>query len=111
MTAEPLDELRRSLHATQRAAERLAAEVPPQGWASDTGRNLAVAEIEALLSVLATLCGLIPDDLWDQVREVARRLVALLATILEVVVQRLSAPRPRPAAGGDDAAVQDIPIF
>jgi hypothetical protein len=121
MPPEPDDnlrELRDRLRATQEAAEKIAGAIPPQGWAStstEQERSETAAEIQALVSVLHALRDAVPDDLWEQVREIARQLLLLLRALLDVVVERLGA--------GDDAAaardrrdrfagpgLQDIPI-
>src|SRR6478672_3201467 len=99
MAAEPFDELRRSLRATQEAAERIAGRVPAQGWASETERNVAAAEIEALVTVLRSLRGVVPEEVWDEVRELARLLVLLLRAILDAIVQRLTTDAPAPSDG------------
>jgi hypothetical protein len=114
MSDEPadLDELRERLRATQEAAEKLAGRVPPQGWAaaSDEQRAETAAEVEALVGVLHALRDLVPEDLWDQIREIVRQLLLLLRALLDLVVERLGgddAPGRRRASGPD---VQDIPI-
>jgi hypothetical protein len=112
MAPEPdrLDELRERLRATQEAAERIAGEVPPQGWASADQASDTAAEIQALIAVLRTLRDLVPDDLWEQVREIVRRLLLLLRAILDLVVDRLAADRPAAGARGAGPDLQDIPI-
>jgi hypothetical protein len=110
--SDDFDELRDRLRATQEAAERLAGRVPPQGWAaaSEHARSETAAEIQALVAVLHALRDLVPDDLWDQVREIARRLLLLLRALLDLVVERLGAhgAGARPRGAGPD--LQDIPI-
>ena len=107
--AEPepirLDELRARLRETQAAAERLAGQIPPQGWASGRERSETAEEIQALVSILSALRAVVPDDLWEQVREIVRQLLLLLRALLDLVVERLgaepapgSAPAPRVAA-------------
>jgi hypothetical protein len=104
------DELRERLRATQQAAERIAGRVPPQGWAaaSDDARSDAAAEIQALVSLLHTLRGLVPEDLWEQVREIVRQLLLLVRALLDVVVDRLGHGGGPPRPAGPD--LQDIPI-
>src|SRR5215213_4941188 len=111
-----LDELRARLRATQEAAEKIAGRIPPQGWASDAERerSATAAEIQALVSVLHALRDVVPDDLWDHVREIVRQLLLLLRALLDVVVDRLGAEG---AGGGATRAgrgagpdLQDIPI-
>jgi hypothetical protein len=110
MTPDPVDDLRERLRATQEAAERIAGRVPPQGWATAQERDATAGEVQALVAVLRALRDVVPDDLWEQVREVIRQLLLLLRAILDLVVERLSG-EPGAAAGGVGAAeVQDIPI-
>jgi hypothetical protein len=119
MAPEPehLDELRERLRATQEAAEKIAGRIPPQGWAApsyDRERAETAAEIQALVGVLHALRDTVPEDLWVQIREIARQLLLLLRALLDLVVDRLGAADGRPAAGGRGAAggpdLQDIPI-
>ena len=111
---DPLDDLREHLRATQEAAARIAAEVPAQGWASAEQRDAAAADVQALIAVLHTLRDVVPEDLWEQIREVLRRLLLLLRAILDLVIDRLAAPAGDAGADapGRDAGpqVQDIPI-
>jgi hypothetical protein len=110
---DPIDDLRERLRATQEAAAKIAGQVPPQGWASEAERDATASEVQALVSVLHALRDLVPEELWDQVREVLRQLLLLLRAILDLVVDRLSAPGGAGrAAGGRPAGpqVQDIPI-
>jgi len=113
MGPEPddLSELRARLRETAEAAERVAGRVPPQGWASARQRDETAGEVHALISVLQALRDLVPEELWDQVRELLRQLLLLLRAILDLVVERLGAEDGDGAArrrGGPD--VQDIPI-
>jgi hypothetical protein len=105
-----LDELRARLRETQAAAERLAGQIPPQGWASAQARSETAEEIHALVSILSALRAVVPDDLWAQVREIVRQLLLLLRALLDVVVDRLAGDgrgaAPREAGSGP----QDIPI-
>ena len=116
--AEPepirLDDLRARLRETQAAAERLAGQIPPQGWASGQERSETAEEIHALVSILSALRAVVPDDLWEQVREIVRQLLLVLRALLDLVVERLGAEErgagragaTRPGASG----LQDIPI-
>jgi hypothetical protein len=110
--SDDLDELRERLRATREAAERIAGRVPPQGWAavSEEARSETAAELQALVAVLHALRDVVPDELWDHVRELARQLLVFLRALLDLVVERLSADRAgkRPRAAGPD--LQDIPI-
>jgi hypothetical protein len=119
MAPEPehLDELRDRLRATQEAAEKIAGRIPPQGWATpseDRERAETAAEIQALVGVLHALRDVVPDDLWDQIREIARQLLLLLRALLDLVVERLGGPEGGPGADGrgraDGPDLPDIPI-
>jgi hypothetical protein len=119
MAPEPeptrLDDLRARLRETEAAARRLADEIPAQGWAASTSarqRSETAEEIQALVGVLHALRAAVPDDLWEQIREIVRQLLLLLRALLDLVVERLGA---EPAAGTGAAArrgpeLQDIPI-
>jgi hypothetical protein len=116
--AEPepirLDDLRARLRETQEAAERLAGQIPPQGWASGRERTETAEEIQALVAILDALRAVVPDDLWDEVRELVRRLLLILRALLDVVVERLGADEAgtgsRGRTGGSGSGLQDIPI-
>jgi hypothetical protein len=112
--AEPepirLDELRARLRETQAAAERLAGQIPPQGWASGRERSETADEIQALVSILTALRSVVPEDLWEQVREIVRRLLLVLRALLDLVVDRLGAERGSAPRGGSGSGLQDIPI-
>jgi fermentation-respiration switch protein FrsA (DUF1100 family) len=113
MAPEPddhLDELRARLRETQEAAERIAGRVPPQGWATAAERDATAGEVQALVSVLHALRDLVPEDLWEQVRELLRRLLLLLRAILDLVVDRLAADRAARAPRAPGPDLQDIPI-
>jgi hypothetical protein len=111
---ERLDDLRARLRETQAAAQRLADEIPPQGWATAHARSETAEEIQALVAVLRTLREVVPDDLWEQVREIVRQLLLLLRALLDLVVERLGADgRSAGAAGRGSRSgpdLQDIPI-
>jgi hypothetical protein len=111
---EPLDELRERLRQTQEAAERIAGDIPAQGWATPREHRELADEIQALVSVLAALRDVLPGDVWEQVRDIVRRLLLLLRALVDVVVERLGGERASDARGsgarpgGPD--LQDIPI-
>jgi hypothetical protein len=117
MAPEPeptrLDDLRARLRETEAAARRLADEIPAQGWAASTSaqqRSETAEEIQALVNVLHALRAAVPDDLWEQIRDIARQLLLLLRALLDLVVERLGA---EPGAGGAARRgphLQDIPI-
>ena len=109
MAPEPtrLDDLRERLRETQAAAQRLADEipaVPPRAQAE------AADEIQALVSVLRTLRDAVPDDLWEQIREIVRQLLLLLRALLDLIVERLGADGGAAAPRRPGPGLQDIPI-
>jgi hypothetical protein len=110
MPPEPtrLDELRARLRETRETAERLAEEIP---GAPPHAQAEAADELHALVNVLRALRDVVPDDLWEQVREIVRQLLLLLRALLDLVVERLGAAEPgRGGAGGRGPTLQDIPI-
>jgi hypothetical protein len=110
MEPDPLDDLRARLRETQAAAERIAGRVPPQGWATPNEASATADEIQALVAVLKGLREVVPEELWEQVREVVRQLLLLLRAILDLIVERLDAERPPAGSGGGASKLQDIPI-
>lgn len=109
MPPEPtrIDELRARLRETEQAARRLADDIPS---ASTHEQAAAADEISALVGVLRALRDAVPDDLWEQIREIVRQLLLLLRALLDLIVERLGGAddAPRRRSGGPD--LQDIPI-
>lgn len=104
-----LDELREPLRATRVTAERVAGAIPPQGWAVPEAAE-AADEVRALLSVLQALRDLVPPELREQIREVARGLLVLLRAILDLLAERLERPAEPGGRPSSAPRVQDIPI-
>ena len=109
-STEPIEELRARLRETQAAAERLADRIPPQGWASAQARSETAEEIQALVALLRALRDVLPEDPWEQVREVVRQLLLLLRALLDLAVERLGAEGRSAAAPARGPSLQDIPI-
>jgi hypothetical protein len=112
MPPEPtrIDELRARLRETQEAAQRLAEEIPD---VPPHARAEAADEIQALVAVLRTLRDAVPDDLWEQVRDIVRQLLVLLRALLDLIVERLGTEpggEGRTGGGGRGPVPQDIPI-
>jgi hypothetical protein len=105
---DPLEDLRERLHATREAAERLAGDIPRQGWATPDDGRATAQELQALVAVVASLRELVPPELWEQVRELVRQVLLVLRALLDHLVDRLG--RDRQAAAAGQAAVEDIPI-
>lgn len=109
MPPEPtrIDELRARLRDTREAAERLAEEIP---GAPREAQAEAADEINALVNVLRALRDAVPDDLWEQVREIVRQLLLLLRALLDLVVERLGAGEASARRGDGGPTLQNIPI-
>jgi hypothetical protein len=108
-----IDDLRKRLRATAEAAERIAGKVPPQGWATPREREETAGEIHALVALLHALRDVVPEELWDQVREITRQLLLLLRAVLDLMLERLGpdgAGGRRAAGPAGEAEIQDIPI-
>ena len=115
-TSDPLEELRDRIHATREAAERLAAEAadaasaeragrpPPAGWATPGERQATREELHALVALVDALRALVPEELRQQLAEVARQILLLLRAIIDFWVERLENER------GAEPDVEDIPI-
>ena len=99
-TEDPLDALRERIRATQEAAEKLADE--QRGPASEE----TAREAQALVALLQTLRGMVPPELWQQVRDLIRQLLLLVRAIIDWWVDRIEDPAPRGAA----PPVEDIEI-
>jgi hypothetical protein len=112
---EALEALRARLQATQEAAQRLAEEAasdrpPPMGW--DVPRRAADAgdELDALISLLATLRDVLPPELRAQLADLVRALLVFVRAVLDWWIGRLeTGAAPAPEGPGDDG-IQDIPI-
>ncbi len=116
-TDDPLDELRSRIRDTQDAAQRLAGEhasarsqeIPPAGWASPEDHAQRATEVQALVALIESLRELIPEDLREQFRELARQVLLLARAIIDWWVERMEAQPATPSAPGAPV-VEDIPI-
>jgi hypothetical protein len=110
---EPADdamhELRERLAETRRAAERLAGDVPPQGWATPEVARQTHDDVAALAALVTALRELVPPELCGQVNEVLRQVLLLLRAIVDHLVERLEAP-DAVADRTPQRDVQDIPL-
>jgi hypothetical protein len=109
MAPEPtrLDDLRARLRETQAAAQRLADEIPtspPRAHAETAD------EIQALVGILRALRDAVPEDLWEQIREIVRQLLLLLRALLDLIVERLGADGGGAAPRRQGPHLQDIQI-
>lgn len=102
----PADELRERIAETRRAAERLAGEVPRNGWATPKVAGEHQDELQALASLVAALRDLVPPELCEQVNDVLRAVLLLLRAVIDWLTDQLA--REPPSA--PQRAVQDIPI-
>jgi hypothetical protein len=103
--ADPLAELRERLESTRAAAQRVAGEVPPAGWASPAQAERTREDVEAIAGLVRALRELVPAELQDQVTELLREVLLLLRALLDWWVQRLE-PAPPPAG----TEIEDIPV-
>lgn len=115
---DPLAVLREHVRSAQQAAERLAGEAgvrdraagaaeptPPSGWAEDADRE-AAAELRALVDLVESLRGLLPDELREQVTDLIRQLLLLLRAIIDWLVARIERE-----GKGREVQVEDIPVL
>jgi len=121
---DPLDELRKRIHQTQDAAQRLAQEAagareaqeaggtPPPGWRTGDEREARTGELQALVALLESLRGLVPAELQEQLTEVVRQVLLLVRALIDWLVERMevSAGAAGKRASGAGPDVQDIPI-
>jgi hypothetical protein len=104
-SADPLADLRERLESTRAAAERLAEEVPPAGWASPAAADRTRDDVEAVAALVRALREIVPPELQAQVTELLRQVLLLLRALLDWWVERLE---PGPPAAGTE--VEDIPV-
>jgi len=111
-TPEALQALRERLQATQEAAQKLAEEAardkpPPAGWDIPRSAEAANDELDALVTLVATLRDVLPPELRAQLAEVVRQILLFVRAVLDWWIERMEQP-PGPRRGRDD--VEDIPI-
>lgn len=104
---DPVDELRERIAETKRAAERLAGEVPRNGWATPKAAGEHQDELQSLAALVSALRDLVPPELREQVNEVLRAVLLLLRAVIDWLTAQLDADT-RSAA--PQRSVQDIPI-
>lgn len=90
------------------AAEHMAADVPPRGWAArENGPGVGAGpgeEIAALAAMLQALRDLVPPELQHQLSDVIRQVLVLLRALIDFWIARLE------AQPGAEPEVEDIPI-
>ena len=127
---DPISDLRAHVDAATAAADRLVREaneraaaaeaasreqtrdVPPHGWetrrtdAEDSG---VTPDLAAIMALLESVRGVVPDDLSAQLANALRELLLALRALIDWYVQRLEAmPGTQPAA---EKPVEDVPIL
>lgn len=119
--ADPLEQLRERIRATQDAAEKLASEagearraqsegrVPPQGYRTPGEHATTTEEVRALAALLESLHALVPEELQQQLAEVVRQVLLLLRALIDWWVDRLEGPA-RDTSPASAEGAQDIPI-
>lgn len=106
---DPFAALRERIRSTADAADRLADEAARGGAPGATGRaSEATQEAQALVSLLAVLRDVLPDELRRQITDLVRQVLLLVRAVIDYCVLRLEAgpapPRPAPPVA------QDIPL-
>lgn len=126
---DPITDLRSHVDAAHAAADRLVREaneraaaaeaasraqtrdVPPRGWETrrtDTENTGVTPDLAAIVGLLDTLRGVVPDELSTQLAEAVRELLLALRALIDWYVDRLEGlATARPAS---DQPVEDIPI-
>ena len=112
-TPEALQALRERLQATQEAAQRLAEDAvgskpPAAGWDVPRSAEQAGEELDALVTLVASLRDLLPPELRAQLAELVRQLLLFVRAVLDWWIERIEIAE-RPASSRDDDA-EDIPI-
>jgi hypothetical protein len=82
--------------------------VPPAGWDVPGRAEETHAELDAFVTLLATLREVLPPELRAQLADLARQLLALVRAIVDWWISRLdehAGPPPTPPP-----PVEDIPI-
>jgi hypothetical protein len=109
---DPYAEAERLVRDAQRAADRAAAaagrqEAPPRGWdvpRPDTQSAPPFPDLSALIALVDTLKGTVPQELVQQLSDALRELLIALRAILDYSIARLERPAREPVE------VEDIPI-
>jgi hypothetical protein len=110
---EQLDEAHAAADRLVREAQRQAEEataapreaVPPRGWAAPGGAS-SMPDLQALLTLLATVREAVPPEVSRQLAEALRQLLLALRALLDWYIERLGEPAPRRAG----VEVEDIPL-
>lgn len=122
---DPTNHLRSSIDAAHAAADRLVQEataraeaiarernrdVPPNGWESPRREDEGgiTPDLAAIMALLESVRGAVPDELSTQLAEALRELLLALRALIDWYIDRLegltSGRAPR------DRDVEDIPI-
>jgi hypothetical protein len=109
---DPLDAVREAERLVREATERavrIAAQVPPRGYAEPDaqpgGAGSAFPDLSPLNGLLELARGSLPPELQRQVAQALRELLIALRAVLDYSIDRLEPGPPPP-----DATVEDIPI-
>ena len=109
---DPLDAVREAERLVREATERavrIAAQVPPRGYAEPDaqpgGAGAAFPDLSPLNGLLELARGSLPPELQRQVAQALRELLIALRAVLDYSIDRLEPGPPPP-----DATVEDIPI-
>jgi len=126
---DSIDDLRSSIDAAHAAADRLVQEatqrarraeeasreqtrdVPPRGWEGprSEGETAGVTpDLAAIMGLLESVRGAVPDELSTQLAEALRELLLALRALIDWYVDRLEGLAT--GAPASDKDVEDIPI-
>jgi hypothetical protein len=100
---DPLAELRERLGDAERAARRLAAELPGSGG-DDAARARRAQEAQALAALLSSLRALVPPELEGQLRDLARQVLLVLRALIDRSLAGLA------PSTDDEPVVHDIEV-
>lgn len=113
---DPLADLRERVRETRAAAERLADEAataraahergadPGPGWRTAGERAQSGEQLAALADLLRTLGTLLPEELREQLAELARQVLLLLRELVDRLAEWLTPPAAPPGP------VEPVPV-
>ncbi len=127
---DPISDLRASVDAAHAAADRLVREaaeraaaaekasreqtrdVPPNGWETprtDDENNGVTPDLAAIMGLVESVRGVVPDDISTQLADALRELLLALRALIDWYVERLEGLGSTRAAA--DKPVEDVPIL
>jgi hypothetical protein len=112
MSDDAIDDLVREATERARAAEEAsraqARDVPPRGWDTPQPDPPVAPDLAAIMALLESVRGAVPEELSTQLADAVRELLLALRALIDWYIDRLeSVTKPRSAA---EKPVEDIPI-